>query len=255
MVSLLWPPPVPTIRQTPKALAGAALLGLIVGPPIAVFLHAVNGAAHATGNGPLAGGWRLVWSGPAYAVVFYLMCAVPAQYVRCAMKVQSALLCVALTTATAATGGLLAFAVVGWLMDDRRVEGWTTATYLDALTMLALVTGISVWRRYATEKALASARAQWRALQSQISPHFFFNTLNTIAALIPTDPEAAQHTIACLADMSRYAFASMDRSRVPLGEKLQFARAYLEIEREDLACDSVSNFPKLETRKVSNYHP
>ena len=45
------------------------------------------------------------------------------------------------------------------------------------------------------ELAIAASQAQSRALQSQINPHFFFNTLNTISALIEDDPAAARQMI------------------------------------------------------------
>jgi len=53
----------------------------------------------------------------------------------------------------------------------------------------------------------AAAKAQTFALQAQINPHFFFNTLNTISALVPIDPKAAQETIGRLADMFRYTLS------------------------------------------------
>jgi two-component system sensor histidine kinase AlgZ len=49
--------------------------------------------------------------------------------------------------------------------------------------------------------------------------------------LIPLDPAGAQQTIGYLADMSRYAFASAELETVPLAQEIEFARAYLEIER------------------------
>src|SRR5262249_31494514 len=67
--------------------------------------------------------------------------------------------------------------------------------------------------------------------QAQINPHFFFNTLNTIYALIPVDPTAAQRTLGLLADMSRHAFATARSDLIPLTQELDFASAYLEIEK------------------------
>jgi len=79
-------------------------------------------------------------------------------------------------------------------------------------------------------RALA-AQAELRALKAQINPHFLFNTLNTIAQLIHTDPELAEATVERLAELFRYVLAGSERGLVPLGEELAFVDGYLEIER------------------------
>ena len=75
------------------------------------------------------------------------------------------------------------------------------------------------------------AQAELRALKAQVQPHFLFNTLNTIAALIPTDPRAAEEMTTRLAEVFRYALSSSERETAPLSEELAFARGYLDIER------------------------
>ena len=85
--------------------------------------------------------------------------------------------------------------------------------------------------RAKAQKAAAEALSQVKALQAQINPHFFFNTLNTIYALIAVDPKAAQRTVGLLADMSRHAFATAQSDLIPLTQELDFANAYLEIEK------------------------
>jgi hypothetical protein len=76
-----------------------------------------------------------------------------------------------------------------------------------------------------------TARAQALALQSQINPHFFFNTLNTISALIDIDSRAAQQTIGRLADMFRYTLSCTHSGPVGLAQEIQFVRDYLSIEQ------------------------
>src|SRR5207237_9656380 len=53
-----------------------------------------------------------------------------------------------------------------------------------------------------------TARAQMRALQAQINPHFLFNTLNVLANLIHSNPGKAEHVTEELADIFRYALES-----------------------------------------------
>ncbi len=79
-------------------------------------------------------------------------------------------------------------------------------------------------------RALAT-QGELRALKAQINPHFLFNTLNTIAQLIHTDPARAEATIERLAEMFRYVLAGSERGLVPLAEELAFVDSYLEIER------------------------
>jgi signal transduction histidine kinase len=76
-----------------------------------------------------------------------------------------------------------------------------------------------------------ATEAELKALKAQINPHFFFNALNTIAALIQTDPALAEASIERLAQMFRYALTGSERRQVPLEEELAFVDDYLEIER------------------------
>jgi two-component sensor histidine kinase len=79
------------------------------------------------------------------------------------------------------------------------------------------------------ERHLAQARLQ--ALQMQLNPHFLFNTLHAISALMHTDVEAADSMIARLSDLLRYALESTDAQEVPLEQELAFLERYLEIEQ------------------------
>ncbi|MFZ1829389.1 MAG: sensor histidine kinase [Candidatus Competibacteraceae bacterium] len=75
----------------------------------------------------------------------------------------------------------------------------------------------------------AESRARLRALQARIHPHFLFNALNTIASLIPSQPDQAEQAVLDLADLLRSALT--DRMSVSLAEELELTRRYLAIER------------------------
>ncbi|MGB5064381.1 MAG: histidine kinase [Candidatus Competibacter sp.] len=75
----------------------------------------------------------------------------------------------------------------------------------------------------------AEARSRLRALQARIHPHFLFNTLNTIAGLIPARPEQAEQAVLDLADLLRSALAHQER--ITLGEELELTRRFIAIER------------------------
>jgi sensor histidine kinase YesM len=79
------------------------------------------------------------------------------------------------------------------------------------------------------EQRLTQARL--KALQMQLNPHFLFNTLHTISALVHQDVEVADQTIARLADLLRYALESTDEQEVSLAQELCFLQRYVEIEQ------------------------
>jgi signal transduction histidine kinase len=82
-----------------------------------------------------------------------------------------------------------------------------------------------------TQMRELTARAQMRALQAQINPHFLFNTLNVLAGLIHSDPRKAERVTIELADIFRYALESTRLEWVTLDDELQFLQSYLEIEK------------------------
>jgi signal transduction histidine kinase len=73
--------------------------------------------------------------------------------------------------------------------------------------------------------------AQLAALRAQVNPHFFFNSLNSIAQLISTDPVKAEACVERLAEIFRYMLRRTQTEFVPLADELKVAEAYLDIER------------------------
>jgi signal transduction histidine kinase len=83
----------------------------------------------------------------------------------------------------------------------------------------------------ATQLAAQLARTQLRVLRSQLHPHFLFNTLNAIAALMHRDVEAADRMLTRLSELLRTAIDTADLREVPVTEEMAFTEGYLEIER------------------------
>ncbi|MYM36515.1 sensor histidine kinase [Duganella sp. FT94W] len=78
---------------------------------------------------------------------------------------------------------------------------------------------------------VAAKDAELRALQAQVNPHFFFNSMNSVRALIYEEPNAAAQMIDQLASVMRYALQSGHHDTVPLSAEIEAVRAYLAIEK------------------------
>jgi len=76
-----------------------------------------------------------------------------------------------------------------------------------------------------------AARSELKALKAQINPHFLFNALNSISALIPIDPATAERTVERLAGIFRGSLLASEKETIPLGQELDLINAYLDIER------------------------
>jgi two-component system sensor histidine kinase AlgZ len=85
--------------------------------------------------------------------------------------------------------------------------------------------------RVALEAQVVARDAELRALRAQLNPHFLFNSLNSINALIGSDPEGARRMCERLGDFLRRTLALAARASVPLGEEIQLIEQYLGIER------------------------
>jgi two-component system, LytTR family, sensor histidine kinase AlgZ len=77
-------------------------------------------------------------------------------------------------------------------------------------------------------------QAQLASLESRLQPHFLFNTLNAISALIQEDPEQAERTVERLAALLRFSLDAAERGLVPLSHELKIVTDYLEIEHTRL---------------------
>jgi two-component system sensor histidine kinase AlgZ len=77
------------------------------------------------------------------------------------------------------------------------------------------------------------AGARLNALQARIRPHFLFNSMNTIAALTRSNPEAAEQAVEDLADLFRASLRD-GRRLIPLEEELAIARVYERMEQHRL---------------------
>jgi len=75
------------------------------------------------------------------------------------------------------------------------------------------------------------ARAQLQSLKLQLHPHFLFNTLNTVNALIGTDSHAAERVISGLSELLRMSLSSASEQEVSLAKELELLTHYIEIQQ------------------------
>jgi sensor histidine kinase YesM len=95
---------------------------------------------------------------------------------------------------------------------------------------LAFEASLSAERRI-LETQVTAREAELRALRAQLNPHFLFNSLNSINALVGSDPEGARRMCEGLGDFLRRTLALGARDSVTLGEELTLVERYLAIEQ------------------------
>jgi LytS/YehU family sensor histidine kinase len=74
-------------------------------------------------------------------------------------------------------------------------------------------------------------RAQLQALKLQLHPHFLFNALNTITALVHANPDAAERMVSELSELLRASLSNASEQELPLSRELDVLGHYLEIQR------------------------
>jgi sensor histidine kinase YesM len=127
----------------------------------------------------------------------------------------------------------------GWLAASARYAIVTTLTFGIAISAYELMRSrleaatlaVRTKERDEAEARRAAIEAQLASLESRVQPHFLFNTLNSIASLIPTDPRGAERMTAQLASLLRSSLDGAHTPLVPLEDEVRIVRDYLDIER------------------------
>jgi hypothetical protein len=133
----------------------------------------------------------------------------------------------------------------GWIAlpggEARYSTGAAFGYWINTVIVLALWTGVWTGRRMlrrARESELAALRAEstrsaleFDALRARLNPHFVFNALNNLRALILEDPERARELVTRLSSTLRHALEHSQREWTTLGEEIAVVRDYLAIEQ------------------------
>jgi two-component system, LytTR family, sensor kinase len=145
-------------------------------------------------------------------------------------------------------GFFFASGILEWILGVATGVGtsgfWTTVLsecletrLLAYLTIVALGWSGRYFALYRTRNLHASelegrlAKTHLQVLKMQLQPHFLFNTLNTVAELVHTDPEAADQMITRLGRLLRLSLDHAGHQVVPLRQEADFLRLYIEIEQ------------------------
>ncbi|MBL4585198.1 MAG: histidine kinase [Pseudomonadales bacterium] len=126
--------------------------------------------------------------------------------------------------------GISDWLIQHWSIDPYQPSwSWAIENQIIGAVIAAAVMRYFVLQNELHRRKHAELNARIDALQSRIRPHFLFNSMNTIASLIPDDPKLAEQVVE---DMSELFRANLMESRqlVSLNEEFELCRRYLDIE-------------------------
>ena len=126
-------------------------------------------------------------------------------------------------------------------------------------TLVSVAAPLKIWNNTRIEMNLERhqqllLRARMDALTSQINPHFLFNTLNTVTALIRVDPDTARGVVLKLSNILRRLLRKHE-TFVPLREELSFIDDYLDIEVARFGEDSLDIVKEIDERTLETFIP
>jgi two-component system LytT family sensor kinase len=126
-------------------------------------------------------------------------------------------------------------------------------------TLVSVAAPLKIWNNTRIEMNLERhqqllLRARMDALASQINPHFLFNTLNTVTALIRVDPDTARGVVLKLSNILRRLLRKHE-TFVPLREELSFIDDYLDIEVARFGEDNLDIVKEIDERTLDIFIP
>jgi two-component system LytT family sensor kinase len=126
-------------------------------------------------------------------------------------------------------------------------------------TLMSVASPLKIWNNTRIEMNLERhqqllLRARMDALSSQINPHFLFNTLNTVTALIRVDPDTARGVVLKLSNILRRLLRKHE-TFVPLREELSFIDDYLDIEVARFGEDNLDIVKEIDEPTLETFIP
>jgi two-component system, LytTR family, sensor kinase len=145
-----------------------------------------------------------------------------------------------------------------WLFALDPHWNWQLALVVIA-TLMSVASPLKIWNNTRIEMNLERhqqllLRARMDALSSQINPHFLFNTLNTVSALIRIDPDSARGVVLKLSNILRRLLRKHE-TFVPLREELSFIDDYLDIEVARFGHDNLDIVKEIDEVTLETFIP
>jgi len=145
-----------------------------------------------------------------------------------------------------------------WLFAVDSHWDWWLVLVLIA-TLMSVASPLKIWNNTRIEMNLEQhqqllLKARMDALSSQINPHFLFNTLNTVSALIRFDPDSARGVVLKLSNILRRLLRKHE-TFVPLREELQFIDDYLDIEVARFGKDNLDIVKHIDEATLESFVP
>jgi two-component system, LytTR family, sensor histidine kinase AlgZ len=144
---------------------------------------------------------------------------------------------IVLLLAVAVAGTWLSSGILGVLglgYGQSLAKRFAAALWVNAVLTEAVGVAIMVYEAQRSRLERVGLEARLTSLESRLHPHFLFNTLNAISALIQEDPDRAERTVERLAALLRFSLDATERGLVPLTHELKIVTDYLEIEKARL---------------------
>lgn len=122
----------------------------------------------------------------------------------------------------------------------------------------SLVKGFENWVdniKIKAELETRNLKNELELLKSQINPHFLFNTLNNIDALIHKSPDDASRSLITLSDMLRYMIYETNVPLVPLDKEIEYLKYYVELQKLRISDPTILKFDIQNTCKKATVAP
>jgi two-component system, LytTR family, sensor kinase len=127
---------------------------------------------------------------------------------------------------------------IQWFMFERLFIGNVVDDVITTYFPIVLIAHVASYYQRFRERELRTSqlqgqleKARLQSLKSQLQPHFLFNTLNSISALMLTNVEAADRMITRLGDLLRISLETAGTQMTTLSRELEFVNCYIEIEK------------------------
>jgi two-component system, LytTR family, sensor kinase len=186
---------------------------------------------------------------------------IPKSIMRMVSKVQIMWEMLPLMTCVGLEAGRVALVMATkptWLFAIDPHWNWTLCLVVLG-TLMSVAVPLKIWNNTRNEMKLERheqllLRARLDALSSQINPHFLFNTLNTVTALIRIDPDTARGVVLKLSNILRRLLRKHE-TFVPLREELSFIDDYLDIEVARFGEDKLDIVKEIDENTLETFIP